>query len=226
MPPPEIATVSDVSAFTDVELLRLIGESHCVPARNALVARHYGEVCHLLARYGSGTRLGNEDQEDARQEVLCALFKALEKFAAAANTPKGAREFREFLEAFVRGRFANCVRALRRRESHIDRTTPIEELLEQAPHAANGVADPAELAAQREQCAQLDAALPDLDASMQSLWDELESGHSFRMSAAALGLSYFRVRHMCQQMLVQLRDRLTDGTDEPRGVSETETTRP
>jgi RNA polymerase sigma factor (sigma-70 family) len=219
MPPPVIATVSDVAALTDEELLRLIGESPCVPARRALVERHYHEVCDCLARCGSGTRLGVEDREDVHQEVLTALFKALDKFAAAAHGAWIAREFRDFLETFVRGRFANCVRALRRYESHIDRTTPIEELLEQAPQADTWAADPAELAAKRELCARLDAALPDLDASMQRLWEELESGHSFRTSAATLGLSYFRVRRMYQQMFVRLRYRLTDGTDEPRGVS-------
>jgi RNA polymerase sigma factor (sigma-70 family) len=225
MPPHVITTASDVAAFTDEELLRLVGEEHCVPARSALVERHYPEVCDLVTRCGKNHSLASADQEDARQEVLCALLKALDEFAAAANAARSAREFRDFLEAFVRGRFANCVRALRRYESHFDRSTPIEELLEQAPWATTGAADPAELAAKRELCARLDAALPDLDASMRRLWDELESGHSFRGSAAALGLSYFRVRRLCQRMFVQVRDRLTDGTDETRGVSETETTR-
>jgi RNA polymerase sigma factor (sigma-70 family) len=220
MPPPAIATATDVAALTDEELLRLVGEERCAPARSALVERHYPEVCDLVARCGKKHGLAYADQEDARQEVLCALFKALDKFAARGKRARGEREFRNFLVAFGRGRYVDCVRALRRHESHIDRSVPIEELLERASAAVieDSWDDPAESAAKEELRARLDAARPQLDMSMRQLWDELESGHSFRASAAALGLSYYQVRRLCKRMIDLLRDRLTDGTDEPRGV--------
>jgi RNA polymerase sigma factor (sigma-70 family) len=228
MQAPAIATAADVVKLTEEELLRLVGETHCVPARNALVERHFWDVCDLLARHGRKFHLGDEDREDARQEVLCALLKGLERFAAASNGAGGGLTMRVFLGAFTQRRFANCVRTFRRQESHVDRSTPVQELLERASPQRIGCGrdDPSELAAKRELRARLDAALPKLDASMRRLWEELASGHSLRACAAALGMSYYQVRRLCKRMIDMLRDQLMDGTDDARGVSETERTRP
>src|SRR5260370_18111338 len=76
--------------------------------------------------------------------------------------------------------------------------------------------DPAKWALKRELRARLDAAMPELDASMRQLWDELEMGHSIRASAAALGLSYYQARRLCKRMFDLLRNRLTGGAEETR----------
>jgi hypothetical protein len=80
----------------------------------------------------------------------------------------------------------------------------------------NQAEDPAELAAERELRTRLEEAVPRLDASMRQLWDELDSGHSFRASAATLGVSYYQARRLCKKMLELLRNRLKDGMNEPR----------
>jgi RNA polymerase sigma factor (sigma-70 family) len=227
MPPAFMAADPDVAALADEELVRLVQETFSKAARCAIVARHYPRMRKLLAQWAKQERLGIDDREDAQQEGVFALLEAVDDYDRDSQTHAECL-FRSFLGKFVRSRFLDYVRTQRRRERHLDRSVHVESLKGYVPPpvGTHGTDDPAELAARCEFRVRLDEEVRCLNRPMRRLWKEMELGRPLWAIAETVGLSYYQVRRLHKHMIERLRGRLTDGTDEPRGVSETETTHP
>jgi RNA polymerase sigma factor (sigma-70 family) len=211
----------DFSALSDECIIERIrhGEGGC-RAIGELVGRHRDWMRRNIEVWASKAACLLEDIEDAKQNSLFALLYAIRTYQAPCSET-GYCSFRTYLGSVQRLRFDNYLRHLRREEGHLDRRIRAAQVLSDsvpplAPPArpqhgnADGGPDPVSNAQQHELSERLHEALQHLDPRSREICEHLTNGMPRRDIAARLGISYYAVRKLIDEITAHLLGWISD----------------
>ncbi len=142
----------DLARMGSEELVVLAKECGYYPAWEQLLVRHEGWKRRLVAWLASGHRLGGAEAEDAEQQAVFAMREAIASYDTGQLGLRGGCSFRTHLRRVLTARFQDFLRARRRYERGLDRSTSVEVAADEAAPGgrAAGKDDPA-LEAQRHE---------------------------------------------------------------------------
>jgi RNA polymerase sigma factor (sigma-70 family) len=196
----------------DEELAFLATNCECPAARQELLLRFYDWSNHLIARLARRYGLAPHDVEDAQQDAVFGIIKAIQRFDPF-RVCKGDRAcFQSFLHRILSDRFKDFVKHLRQRTAHDARPTRSasesdsrvkvccpEEWAD--PERMN---DPAVMAESNEFQVLFWKAVEHLNGVEHSLAFALLSGGRLRKISNELAISYDAVKRLRRRLRKRL----------------------
>jgi RNA polymerase sigma factor (sigma-70 family) len=201
----------------DDELVRQ-AQQHSRAAVDCLFKRHSGWIQRLVA--GRLYKMGFSDAEieDAQQDALLAIYRAIEIFYAHDSGQRRFKCFRSLLHLLVRGRLSNFTREYLRHQrnsqtaSHFDLDKHVGT--EFAWIVCGGLlpedTDPVLRAQENERRERYDRAVHRLPAHLHMVWEELRAGRTLRELAARTGVHYEKLKRWRRQLVALLRARVNE----------------
>jgi RNA polymerase sigma factor (sigma-70 family) len=187
-------------------LLQALVASASPLVAEALMLRHEPWARRLIASRARCTSLEPADVEDAQQEALLALGKAIDQYGRA-RVEAGYLSFRAFAAKVVINSFNDYLRRQRRTEQRLDRSAAAMEGLNSMPDPARAV-DPQGVLIDREcQNACLDA-LSQLEEKDRRLVEQYVAGERLRVVAEDLDDLYLVTKRRWQTLASSLRRQL------------------
>jgi RNA polymerase sigma factor (sigma-70 family) len=202
----------DLLTLGDEQLLVLFREQNCLAARDELVTRYLSFTRRFAGQKARRFRLSAGWLPDVEQCAAVALMEAMSRFDEGRAR---GRKFDGFLRLVLRARLLDFVKALWRFEKHYDRTIAAAQALRdevaaasaRTSHArsiAEGIADPAAIAAAREELDRLDKALEALTTTTHHILEHRSNGGKLSAVARELGISYDAARRRLRKAREQV----------------------
>lgn len=186
----------DMDDATLVEFSQTYGDKE---VEAELVMRYFDRACGIIQRLGLSTNLNVQDLEDAKQDSVFALLKAIKRF-----DPTKRCSFATFLHRVVTDRFRDFCKHTRRANRRFGYNTYVgshrsgDEDDSRLSFESN-VSDrpdrqPPNVCQWRETLARLHSTMNDLDEPMQRFLRSLLRKDSLRSAAMAVGFSYDKAK--------------------------------
>jgi RNA polymerase sigma factor (sigma-70 family) len=197
----------DLTKLGDEELVVLAAECQYHPAEQALLLRYYVWSQRLIARLARRYFLTPSDVEDAGQDTVFAIVRAIARYDTLELGKINGCPFRAFLRRVMSDRFKDFVRQLRRHTSDTAKAA-IETNARTRPACRE--VNPATAAASTELRERLVELLDERDGFTRDLLQGIMNGMRLRAIAENLGTSYDSIkRHWRKE-----RDQLARQFDE------------
>jgi RNA polymerase sigma factor (sigma-70 family) len=196
----------DLTKLRDEELVVLAAECHYHPAEEALLLRFLPWSQRRIAQLGRRWNLTSSDVEDAAQDAVFAIVKAMTRYnTLEAGNPAGC-PFRVFLDRVLKDRFKDFLKQLRRQAGNAHHARAAKAL------AANREPDPARAAQVTELSKRVHDLLAKRDDFTRQVVDGVMVGLRLRTIAANLGRSYDVVKRRWRQERTRLAKQLDERT--------------
>jgi RNA polymerase sigma factor (sigma-70 family) len=187
-------------------LLQAIGLTSSPLAVEVLITRHERWTRHFIAWRARRTGLKPVDVEDAQQEALLALRKAI-GHCDRGRVGNGGFVFRAFATKVVSNSFNDYVRRYRRRERRMDRSPSASDALNAMPDKAP-TSDPEAAAIAQEWKTAWVRTLNGLEEDDRRLVEAHVAGTRLRAIANDLGHLYSVTKRRWQTLTGDLRQEL------------------
>lgn len=203
----------DFSNLTDEELVVLAVECGYAPATELLLQRVHVTSTRIVMGRARRLHLSNEDTDDAVQNAVFAVLRAINRYDTRRMIPPAACKFRTFMERVVRDDFKDFVSALWRRKVHFPQFCEGDRhagdcAAENAWASADPAAGPCRVAQQNELVMILRETIKQLSQCERSLYESRLAGDSLTSIAATLNISSFAAKRLWQKLLTKLRKSL------------------
>ena len=196
----------------DEELAFLAENCGCSTARQELLMRFYEWSNRLIAQLGRRRGLALADVEDAQQDAVFGILKAIQRFDARRVGQGNRAGFRAFLHRILSDRFKDFVKQLWRSKTHdghpirpsdkLDRGVPACGLDDWADPERDS--DPEAMAESNEVHVLFWEAVKHLDGVEYSLVSALLSGSRLRQISRELGISYDAAKRLRRRLRKRL----------------------
>src|SRR5262249_2113579 len=113
-----------LTSLRDEELVALVTRSGFHEAGRVLLLRHCEWSRRLITRLARHRGLSPHDTEDALQDAMFAILKAICRYDTLRPGGQNGCLFQSFLGRVLTNRFKDFVKNLRRAESHFGRPMP------------------------------------------------------------------------------------------------------
>ncbi len=203
--------------LTDEELVALVTQSGFQQAEHVLLLRYREWSRRLIMRLARHGRLSPHDTEDALQDAMFAVMKAICRYDTSRLSGQNGCPFQSFLGRVLTNRFKDFVKHLRRTESHFGRPKPrfleLNEAGERRERRRTSLledrgSDPALIAQRKELVARVRNAVAHLDEMNSRLVDGLLSGLRLRAVAEELGITYDAAKRRWRRIRTRLARQL------------------
>jgi RNA polymerase sigma factor (sigma-70 family) len=187
----------------DEELVALVTQSGFREAGHVLLLRHREWSRRLIMRLARHRGLSSHDTEDALQDAMFAILKAICRYETVRPNGRNGCLFQAFLGRVLTNRFKDFVKHLRRTESRFSRPMPrfleLNEPFGRREDRGTSLledkeSDPAVIAQRKELVARVRNAVANLDGINCRLVHGLLSGRRLRAVADELGITYDMAR--------------------------------
>jgi RNA polymerase sigma factor (sigma-70 family) len=177
----------------------LVSQSGFHKAGHVLLLRHREWSRRLIVRLARHRGLSPHDTEDALQDAMFAILKAICHYDTLRPSGQNGCLFQSFLGRVLTNRFKDFVKHLRRTERHFSRPMPrfleLNEAVGRRERQGTSLledrgSDPALIAQRKELVARVRNAVAHLDGMNHRLVDGLLSGRRLRAIADELGITY------------------------------------
>ena len=202
----------------DNTLVCLVQETGSRRAIETLVLRHHPWIKRWVRAHGISWRLSAQEIEDAEQNMVHVLIKAIACFHGRPPTQSNEQSFGSFLRWRVHHRFRDFVKRLRRVERRYDHSPEAMASLELGPdsHAGRGFGDDAmktnpHLASSRNEIlSRLRKVVGDLEESQRALLESLVSDQGLAAIARDLNIAYVTAKRRRRKLLDKVRAEMKD----------------
>jgi RNA polymerase sigma factor (sigma-70 family) len=204
-----------MAGLQDEQLVALVQECGCVPARDELITRYSSLKNWLIHRRAAQSGLQDADRMDAQQDAVLWILEAIRAYDTGQQfTPRGCH-FRSFLYHVLLLRFTDLLRRRGRRQARLriggytfgSLSLPSASQRNHAPASTPETwdGDPERGMERKELMARVEKELDRLGGRARQLWDLLMGGMRLRQIAAALDLSYDAVKRQRRKLIAHLR---------------------
>jgi RNA polymerase sigma factor (sigma-70 family) len=203
-----------MAGMEDEQLVVLVQECGCVPARDELISRCNRLKDGLIHRQAARSGLQEADRLDAQQDAVLWILEAIREYNTGQHAlPRGCR-FRTFLYRVLLARFIDLLRRRRRRQARLrpggytfgSRSAPPAPQGDGSPAGPESCGGEPQRGMERDELmARLHRELDRLGGRARELWDLLVGGMRVRAIAAALDLSYDAAKRQRRKLLAHLR---------------------
>lgn len=208
----------DLSVVTDEALVVLAKECQFRPAEKELLLRYRAWCNRLIVRLGRQRGLTLHEIEDAAQDSVFSVFKAVERYDTRQMGRIRGCSFQSFVGRVVTDRFKDFVKKLYRNRIRYGRSlqtiagsrsgADCDTDLSGQLACPKKVNDPVHMCQRREMDSQLRSFLDALDASARKFMELLLAGTSLRDASARVGFSYDKGKRVRRRLRAQLAVRL------------------
>jgi RNA polymerase sigma factor (sigma-70 family) len=223
----------DLTKLRDEELAVLAAECGFQPAEEELLLRYRDWSNSLIGRFSRLRKVAVPDVEDALQDAVLGILKAIAHYDTLQIGKPNGCSFRTFLRRVLTDRFKDFLKHLWRVKSHFGQPVPARpgqsvrpagELVAGPRDRAtggwdwpdtNGNSDPAAAAQGNEFKARIHETLDRLDDVERSLSEGLMAGKRLRVIAVELDISYDAAKRRWKKLRTKLAMRLEEFTEAP-----------
>ena len=225
----------DLTKLRDEELAVLAAECGFQPAEEELLLRYCDWSNSLIGRFSRLRKVAMPDVEDALQDAVLGILKAIAHYDTLQIGKPNGCSFRTFLRRVLTDRFKDFLKHLWRVKSHFGQPVPARPGQSVRPAGEpvassrdreratgewdwpdwDGNSDPAAAAEGNEFKARLREALDHLDEVERSLSEGLMAGKRLRVIAVELAISYDAAKRRWKKLRTKLAVRLEEFTDGP-----------
>ena len=208
----------DLANLRDEELVVLARECGFQPAEAALLERFQGWTQTLIGQLGRRRGLAPTDVEDAAQDAVFGVLKAISRYDTRYVGLRGGCPFQAFLRRVVTDRFKDFVKKLWRYQGRFGKS--VNTMSEAATgtdtdygHGTHSfhdgkASDPVRTVEWRELMGRCRDFVGQLDDTGRGLVDGLMDGLRLRVIADHLRISYDSAKRRRRQLLGELATRL------------------
>lgn len=189
----------ELSKLGDEVLVRLARECGHRPAERELVARYRARVNLLVVRLARRQGLEAAEIEDACQDAVFGVMKAIERYDTNQVGISGGCSFRSFLSRVVSDRFRDFVKKHWRRKRRFGQLQTVTEVV-----GGTTEDDPSRIAQKRETHGRIRSFMHGLESPARELMDTLVSENSLRDVAQTVGVSYDKAKRMRRRLISDL----------------------
>jgi len=203
----------DLSQLEEDLLLLLAQKVNDRNAVRELIRRHHDWARQLIDRLARRKHLSAEDRDDAEQNAVLAMEKAIRTYDVVQVGQRHC-PFRKYLSMVLRRRYWNDLRRLgrqarRQRGSDEQALTRVADAPREDPGPAPWVAaearDPAVAAEQHEWRQRLEQIRSGLKPKLRRLWDERAAGKTLEEIATELGVCANTVKGWLKKLTAIVR---------------------
>lgn len=205
----------DLTALDDETLVVLIKECGYRPAEEVLMLRYQETSNRWIRQLARQRDLAPADVEDAMQDAVFGLLKAVARYDTAQIGKMKGCTFYAFLRRVVSDRFKDFVKSLWRYQNRYRRSLYYTEDGEEGAslRVSEGLhtdaqSDPAEQLERQELLRKFRELVDELDETGKRLIERLLSGERLRDIAEEMNISYDAAKRRRRQVLSKLADRL------------------
>jgi len=214
----DIAYDLELALVADEALVVLAKECLFCPAEEELLLRYRSWCSRLISRLGRRRGLTSHEIEDAAQDSVFSILKAIERYDTDQMGRIRGCSFQSFIGRVATDRFKDFVKKLYRTKIRFGCSLDTFHRTDcpgEAPHDSGRFLvcpkktnDPVHMSQRREMDAQLGDFLNDLDDSAKMFMELLLGGTSLREAAERAGFSYDQGKRMRRRLRGQLARRL------------------
>ena len=201
----------DLTCLEDEHLVVMAQECGSGSARDELIHRYLPLSGELVGRYAARARLQEADRQDVQQDAVLWIMEAIARYRTGEFVRSGGCHFRSFLQRVLAARFIDSLRHRRHLRAHFPLieadTLNRSEDSDCRRHrgATGGGAGPLGEVEGRELGDCLDREVGRFAEPDRRLWDLVAAGAPLRQAAAAVGVSYERVKRRWRELVAHLR---------------------
>ena len=214
----DIAYDLNMSRVTDEALVVLAKECHFRPAEKELLLRYRAWCNRLVVRLGRRRGLSLHEIEDAAQDAVFSIFKAVERYDTDQLGRVRGCSFQAFAGRVVTDRFKDFVKKLYRVKIRYGRSlqtferntvsTEIDCESKRQIACPKKCNDPVHMSQRREMDTEVRSFLDDRDAAASQFMKHLLSGVPLREASERVGYSYDKGKRMRRSLRGQIARRL------------------
>lgn len=199
----------DLNTMDDETLVVLAKECGYRPAEETLLLRYQETSNRWIRRLARQRDLEPADVEDAIQDAVFGLLKAVARYDTAQIGKLKGCTFYAFLRRVLSDRFKDFVKSLWRYQNRYRRSLSVSEDGDLGgDYLCKEDADPAEELERKELLRQFRELVEELDDTGRRMMERLLSGERLREVAAHLNISYDAAKRRRRQVLSKIAARL------------------
>jgi len=200
----------NLTEMDDETLVVLIKECGYQPAEEVLMLRYQEQSNRWIRRLARQRDLNPTDVEDATQDAVFGLLKAVARYDTAQIGKMKGCTFYAFLRRVLSDRFKDFVKSLWRYQNRYRRSLSVtdENGTSMGDTLCDRDCDPAEKAEREEIQRQFAELVEELEPAARQLLEKLLTGERLREVAGQLNISYDAAKRRRRQLLAQLSARM------------------